>query len=166
MAAEWYYAKNKQKVGPVTFEQLKELVRSVQLARTDMVWQQGMAKWTEASQVEGLFESSPPKTVPPPIPPAPPPLPVAEWHFIKDGKQRGPVTVEQLRASIAPGDLVWRAGLTQWVAASTIPGLFPGGSSNLQIPPPPASVQKPSLRIEELMKTGRQKNARVSTSWR
>ena len=140
MTAEWYYAKDKQKVGPVTEEQLKELVRSGQLARTDMVWKQGMAKWMEAGQVEGLFESSPSKTVPPPIPPAPPPLPVAEWHFLKGGKQHGPVTVEQLRASITPTDLVWRAGMPQWVAASTVPGLLATASPSQPVPPAPPAI--------------------------
>lgn len=72
MAAEWYYAKNKQKVGPVTDAQLKELVRSGGLARTDMVWKQGMAKWMQAGQVEGLFKDEPSQavtaSVPPPLP--------------------------------------------------------------------------------------------------
>lgn len=70
MTAEWYYAKNKQKVGPVTEAQLKELVRSGELGRDDMVWKQGMGKWTEAAQVEGLFPA-PAKQAsgPPPLPP-------------------------------------------------------------------------------------------------
>jgi hypothetical protein len=55
MTAEWYYAKNKQKVGPLTAAQLKQLVRSGELSRNDMVWKEGMAKWTPAGQVKGLF---------------------------------------------------------------------------------------------------------------
>ncbi len=70
MKAEWFYAKNKQKVGPVTEEQLKELVRSGELSRNDMVWKEGMAKWTEAGQVEGLFPAPANLTAgPPPLPP-------------------------------------------------------------------------------------------------
>ena len=71
MTTEWYYAKNKQKVGPVTEEQLKELIRSGELSPTDMVWKQGMAKWQPAGAVDGLL----PK--PPPAQPEPPPLPNA-----------------------------------------------------------------------------------------
>jgi hypothetical protein len=71
MAAEWYYAKNKQKVGPVTEAQLQELVRSGELSPTDMVWKQGMAKWQPAGAVDGLLPQSPP------APPEPPRLPDA-----------------------------------------------------------------------------------------
>jgi hypothetical protein len=81
MAAEWYYAKNKQRVGPVTEAQLQELVRSGELSRSDMVWKQGMAKWMQAGQVPGLFEDRPPQaemaSVPPPLPASPEAIPVA-----------------------------------------------------------------------------------------
>lgn len=65
MTAEWYYAKNKQKVGPITAAQLKQLVANGEITRTDMVWKDGMAKWTPAGQVTGLFTSAP--TGPPPL---------------------------------------------------------------------------------------------------
>ena len=71
MKAEWFYAKNKQKVGPVTEDQLKELVRSGELTPTDMVWKQGMAKWQPAGAVDGLLPN------PALAPPEPPPLPDA-----------------------------------------------------------------------------------------
>jgi len=59
VAAEWYYAKGQQKVGPLTNEQLRQLAASGQLRPTDMVWKQGMAKWTPAGQVKGLFHAAP-----------------------------------------------------------------------------------------------------------
>lgn len=68
MAAEWYYVKNKQRVGPVPFERLKQLASSGQLLPTDMVWQQGMAKWTPASSVDGLFPPTVQVMTPPPLP--------------------------------------------------------------------------------------------------
>lgn len=75
MAAEWYYAKAGEKVGPVTQALLKELADAGELSRTDMVWKQGMTKWVEAGQVTGLFESGTPNAVtgavPPPLPAAP-----------------------------------------------------------------------------------------------
>src|SRR6185312_13426904 len=81
MSAEWFYAKGKQKVGPVTEGQLKGLARSGEVARTDMVWKQGMAKWIQAGQVRGLFEDGPPQavtgSVPPPLPASPEVVPVA-----------------------------------------------------------------------------------------
>jgi hypothetical protein len=63
---EWYYAKDGQKVGPVTKDDLKTLVRTGQLSGSDMVWRAGMAGWKPASQVKGLF-----KTIPPAAPPVP-----------------------------------------------------------------------------------------------
>jgi hypothetical protein len=81
VTAEWYYAKGKQKAGPVTKAQLQELVRTGELGRTDMVWKQGMAKWTQAGQVPGLFGDGPPQavtaSVPPPLPASPEVVPVA-----------------------------------------------------------------------------------------
>ena len=139
MTAEWYYAKNKQKVGPVTEAQLKELVHSGELSPTDMVWKQGTAKWMQASQVEGLIEAGPSEivrgSVSPPLPPLPPPVPVAEWYFVNNGQQLGPVTVEQLRAWITPSDLVWKAGMPAWAAASSLKDLFP---------PPPTLAATPT----------------------
>lgn len=72
MADEWYYAKGKEKVGPLTAAQMKQLARSGELARTSMVWKTGMPKWVQAGQVNGLFPEAPPQkasvTVPPPLP--------------------------------------------------------------------------------------------------
>lgn len=72
MAAEWYYAKGKEKVGPLTAAQLKQLILSGELTRTDMVWKEGMGKWTPAGQVDGLFDAAPSQAVRPSVPP---PLP-------------------------------------------------------------------------------------------
>ena len=71
MAGEWYYAKGKQKHGPFTEAQLKELAASGDLLPTDMVWKPGMQAWTKASSLEGII-------------PGPPPLPIesdspADW---------------------------------------------------------------------------------------
>lgn len=67
MTAEWFYAKDKEKVGPVTEAQLMELCRSGEISRPDMVWRQGMAKWQRAGEVEGLFVRT---SAPPPLPEA------------------------------------------------------------------------------------------------
>lgn len=74
MADQWYYARGREKVGPFTAAQLKQLARSGQLARSDMVWKEGTAKWMQAAQVRGLFDSTPShggqRPVPPPLPPS------------------------------------------------------------------------------------------------
>ncbi len=50
----WYYIRDKQKVGPIQLEKLKQLFLAGQLHRTDMVLQQGSTKWVEAHNVSGL----------------------------------------------------------------------------------------------------------------
>src|SRR5262245_2690227 len=51
---QWFYAKNGQQIGPVTLDQLKALVSSGQVAKTDMVWRDGMANWLPAGEVPEL----------------------------------------------------------------------------------------------------------------
>lgn len=78
--SQWYYAKNNQQQGPVSEEQLKQLVASGELQPSDLVWTEGMSQWAEARGMEWLF---PAPTVPPPLSPMlsttssqlPPPVP-------------------------------------------------------------------------------------------
>ncbi len=57
------------------------------------------------------------------------------WYYAQGGQQKGPVTFDQLRQSVAtgqvqPSDLVWTAGMNQWQPAGTIQNL-------IAAPPPP-----------------------------
>lgn len=55
---EWFYARNGQQNGPVTFEQLVELASRGGLdAVNDQVWNSSMQNWTTAGQVPGIFSS-------------------------------------------------------------------------------------------------------------
>jgi hypothetical protein len=75
MAERWHYMAGANKGGPVSHEDLRQLVNSGRVRPTDLVWQEGMPDWVEARQV------FPPDLFPSPIAagaPAPPPLPVAE----------------------------------------------------------------------------------------
>lgn len=65
---------------------------------------------------------------------------MAQWHYSKDGQQQGPVSPEQLKqlaatGELQPTDLVWKEGMSQWVAASSIKSLFAAPS----LPTPPMS---------------------------
>jgi hypothetical protein len=71
MADQWYYAHQGQQSGPVSTEQIKQLAASGQLQPSDMVWKQGMAAWSPANTVEGLFAGAP-GALPPGTPPVPP----------------------------------------------------------------------------------------------
>jgi hypothetical protein len=77
---QWYYARDDQRFGPVSTVELKRLADRGQLAPGDLVWREGMADWTEAAHVKGLFHAAPPE--PPPaaaasaaaVPPAAAPI--------------------------------------------------------------------------------------------
>lgn len=53
---EWFYAKDGQQSGPMTFEQLVALARSGELTGRDVVWNANMQNWTPAGQVPGIFD--------------------------------------------------------------------------------------------------------------
>jgi antitoxin component YwqK of YwqJK toxin-antitoxin module len=48
----------RQRFGPVSGQQLKELAATGQLAPADLVWKEGMAQWLPASRINGLLPSS------------------------------------------------------------------------------------------------------------
>ncbi len=58
MASQWYYAQGGQQLGPVTSEQLKQLAQTGQLNPTDLIWKDGLAEWTPARKVAGLFSTA------------------------------------------------------------------------------------------------------------
>jgi len=66
-----------------------------------------------------------------------------QWYYASDDQRFGPVSTIELKrlaehGQIAAGDLVWREGMTDWVEARQIKGLFhPAG--------PPASPQPPAM---------------------
>jgi hypothetical protein len=53
---EWYYARGNKQMGPVSSTELKRLSSAGELRREDLVWREGMAEWTLARNVRGLFE--------------------------------------------------------------------------------------------------------------
>ena len=73
MADQWYYALGGERLGPVSQEQLRELSSSGQLQASDLVWQEGMADWTPAGEVQGLLPAAA-EAGPPPVPGSPPPM--------------------------------------------------------------------------------------------
>ncbi len=55
MAGVWYYTQNGQQMGPVSDDDLRRLAGSGALKPTELVWKEGMANWTSAASVRGLF---------------------------------------------------------------------------------------------------------------
>ncbi|AIE83488.1 DUF4339 domain-containing protein [Fimbriimonas ginsengisoli] len=82
MTAEWYYIGHYGQLGPLTREQIDELVEGGVIARDTYVWRAGMSEWLAADQISELatsFRRADPYTTPPPsptprvvAPPAPP----------------------------------------------------------------------------------------------
>jgi hypothetical protein len=57
-------------------------------------------------------------------PPSVQPPPLANWYYVQNGSQRGPVTADELKAllrnkTIDPETQVWRAGLGAWQSVRT-----------------------------------------------
>lgn len=86
MTAEWYYNGHWGQIGPLSLEQVKELVEAGVIGRDTVVWRAGMSNWVAASGVPELssaFVASQPPPLPnqrPPLPsysPPPPPSPSA-----------------------------------------------------------------------------------------
>lgn len=63
--ADWYYSKGGNQAGPVSSQQLRQLVATGELQPTDHVWKDGMVAWVPVSQVSGL--SAAPAAAPFPI---------------------------------------------------------------------------------------------------
>lgn len=68
-----------------------------------------------------------------------------QWHVSKAGRQHGPFTSAQLKkladsGQLAPEDLIWKEGLAEWVAASSVKGLF----SEAAVPRTPPPIAKAS----------------------
>lgn len=71
----------------------------------------------------------------------PPPPPIVQFFTAVNGQQHGPYGLDQLPQLIQAGSvtrdtLVWKAGMANWVPASTVPELS-GLFNNVPPPPPP-----------------------------
>ena len=65
-----------------------------------------------------------------------------QWYYAIAGGQQGPVPEAVLKGLLAAGKvstavLVWRPGMAQWTAASSVPGLVPAGGPARTPPPVP-----------------------------
>jgi uncharacterized membrane protein len=52
--SDWYYAENNEQKGPVLEAELKALLATHKLAANALVWKEGMAAWTPASDIAAL----------------------------------------------------------------------------------------------------------------
>jgi hypothetical protein len=54
---DWYFARENKQMGPVSSIELKRLADVGELRSDDLVWREGLAEWTLARNVHGLFEA-------------------------------------------------------------------------------------------------------------
>ncbi len=60
MESVWYYVVNGDRVGPVTFAELKAAAGTGKLGPADLVWQEGTTDWVAARTIAGLLSTTPP----------------------------------------------------------------------------------------------------------
>jgi len=70
---QWYYVKNGQRQGPVSTDQIKQLLASGQLQPSDLAWKEGMSQWVAAGTITELVpvQTKPSPQLPPSIPTVP-----------------------------------------------------------------------------------------------
>lgn len=70
---------------------------------------------------------------------------VDKWFYAKSGQRCGPVDTTQLRRLASNGeldvaDLVWKAGMSEWLPAGRVRGLFSRECLNVSPPPLPVAA--------------------------
>ncbi len=73
-----------------------------------------------------------------------------QWYYSRAGQRQGPVATVKLKelasqGQVAPTDLVWKEGMSQWAEARTVKGLFPAPASSQSAPPIPEAPNIPPI---------------------
>jgi hypothetical protein len=65
MASAWFYARNGNRFGPLTSQQIRELACTGKISPEDLLWKEGMREWQKAGDARGLFplECSPSESI-------------------------------------------------------------------------------------------------------
>jgi Zn-dependent protease with chaperone function len=120
----WYYGDGDQRHGPVSTEELKGLATSGQLQPDDLVWKRGMAEWSPAGQIEGLFPTQSELPDQAGVPSA------DAWYWFDGYRRYGPLSLGELRGFVQSGvlrrdQLVWKKGTPDSIPAGQVEDLFP-----------------------------------------
>jgi hypothetical protein len=126
----YWVAKNGQKQGPYSLEDLQRMLAGGSLAPTDLVWKDGMTQWAPMLQV---VPAGPPPAATPAA--APPPAQGPAYWVARGGQKQGPYLVADLQRMLAvgalsPADFAWKEGMAQWVPLGQV----------VPATPPPAAV--------------------------
>jgi hypothetical protein len=132
--ANYFIVVNSQPSGPLSLEDLKNMVKNRKLTRNDLVWKDGMPQWTASEAIPELADLFP--TIPPPPPPQPQSSPL--YYVAVNGKPTGPFTLEEVAQKSQNGQinrnaLIWKEDMPQWVSAGNVAelgSLFAANSSS------------------------------------
>ena len=96
--AEWYYVGQYGEIGPLTADQMGDLVTDKVVDRDTYVWRKGMTDWIMAAQVAELADRLKESVVlsPPPLPPVKP---------AKQNRDAIPAFVSDVSASVAAASI-------------------------------------------------------------
>jgi hypothetical protein len=104
MTTNWYIARNKQKFGPFSTNQLQQLAILGLVKSSDHVLAEGASKWVAVTSIEGIFPAE---------------KDAKKYWLSVDGKAQGPHAAEQIRLGLAcrrlaPETLACAEGSQQW----------------------------------------------------
>jgi hypothetical protein len=66
---KWFYSKNNEKLGPVTLDEIKDLINKSDLSNNSLIWQVGTQDWVELHSIINLTHKPILNSEPPPLPP-------------------------------------------------------------------------------------------------
>jgi hypothetical protein len=74
---------------------------------------------------------------------------MAEWFYVQNGSQHGPLSLEVLQQLAVSGevkaaDMVWTTGMATWQPAAQTAGLFPPSAAPPQLPAVPIGYASPA----------------------
>jgi uncharacterized RDD family membrane protein YckC len=146
----WHYADKGKQVGPVSDEELQQLLQAGKINEATLVWSPGMPNWVPYRQAQAANPSAP----------APEPLKLSGgveipannlsdnpvWHYEDNGQQAGPVTEAELHRLLQTGkideaSMVWRSGMPDWTPYGLLKA-SPNPTS-AQPAPTPSPVSQP-----------------------
>ena len=132
--------------------QLMEQMNETEKAKADAIaeaYKTAMQSQQQTAQqmIAGLAAANQPAAAGPAVPPVPPAT--ETWYVARDGQRSGPLSVEQLReqiasGAVAQGTMIWKQGMSDWVAAGQVVELTASFAATPP-PPPPASPEGPSV---------------------
>lgn len=96
---------------------------------------------------------------------------MSEWYYVAGEEKKGPVSAEELRSlaragSIVNATLVWRPGLSRWVPAHVVKGMFSEHAQQAAPPPLPITREPEAPQPSAIAgkRTGAPPGARAATT--